>query len=59
MLSWLRYIVLVLILMVPVAVVDDIIGKIESTGWRYSIRIVLLVVALAVVRLIPPPAPKS
>lgn len=56
MLSWLRYIVLILILLVPIAAVDDVIGNIESITWRYTARVVLLVFALAFVRLIPPPA---
>lgn len=56
MLSWLRYLVMVLLLMVPAAVVDDIIGNIESIGWRYTTRVFLLLVSLAVIRLIPPPA---
>lgn len=59
MLSWLRYIVLILILLVPIAAVDDVIGNIESITWRYTARVVLLVLALAFVRLIPPPVKSS
>lgn len=59
MLSWLRYIVLILILLVPAAAVDDVIGSIESIGWRYTARVLLLVVALAFVRLIPPPVKRN
>lgn len=55
MLSWLRYLTLVLILLVPIAAVDDVIGGIESIGWRYTIRVLLLIVALTFVRFIPPP----
>jgi len=56
MLSWTRYFFMILLLMVPAAVVDDTIGNIESIGWRYTTRVLLLIVSLAVVRLIPPPA---
>jgi hypothetical protein len=55
MLSWLRYLTLVLILLVPTAAVDDVIGGIEQVGWRYTARVLLLVVALTFIRLIPPP----
>lgn len=55
MMSWIRYLLLVLILLVPVAAVDDVIGTIESIGTRYTIRLVLLIFALVVIRLIPQP----
>lgn len=55
MLSWLRYFILVLIIMIPIVVIDDVIGNIETIGWRFTVRVLLLVVALAVIRLIPPP----
>ena len=56
MLSWTRYLFMILLLMVPVAVVDDTIGNIESIDWRYTARLLLLLISLAVVRLIPAPA---
>ncbi len=59
MLSWLRYLTLVLILLVPTAAVDDVLGGIESIGWRYTARVLLLIVALAFIRLIPPPVKSS
>jgi|GEM_PF-4210219 len=55
MISWLRYVSLILILLVPIAAVDDIIGNIESIGTRYVLRLLMLIVALSVIRLIPPP----
>ena len=55
MLSWLRYLTLVLILLVPTAAVDDVIGGIESIAWRYTARVLLLIIALAFIRLVPPP----
>ncbi|MDO8599773.1 MAG: hypothetical protein Q7S02_06735 [bacterium] len=53
--GWLRYVFLMLILLVPVVAVDDVIGNIESTGTRYTLRLLMLVFAFLVIRLIPKP----
>lgn len=53
--SWLRYILLILILLIPTSAVDDVVSTIESITWRYAVRLLLLFIALFVIRLIPPP----
>ena len=50
-----RYVVLLLILVIPAAAVDDVIGGLEATGIRYIIRVLWILLVFAVLRLIPKP----
>ncbi|MBI4434073.1 hypothetical protein HY632_04825 [Candidatus Uhrbacteria bacterium] len=59
MIGWLRYIVLVLIILIPITIFDDVVSGIEHMGTRFVVRLLLLLLGLNVVRLIPLPQPQS
>ncbi len=50
-----RYVLFLLILIIPAAAVDDVIGGLEATGLRYMVRVLWILIIFAVLRLIPPP----
>lgn len=54
--SMVRYVLFLLILVIPAAAVDDIIGGIEAAGWRYLVRIIWILFVFTVLSLIPRPA---
>lgn len=53
--GWFRFWLLIVILFVPVALVDNVIGAIASPWLTFVLRLVLLVLAFAVARLTPVP----
>lgn len=48
-----RYILFLLILIIPAAAVDDAIGGIESFSIRYPLRVLWILVVFAVLRIVP------
>ena len=48
-----RYILFLLILIVPAAAVDDAIGSIESFGIRYALRVLWILIVFMVLRIVP------
>ncbi|MBI2483451.1 hypothetical protein HYV74_04740 [Candidatus Uhrbacteria bacterium] len=55
MLGWLRYVVLVFIILIPITIFDDVVSGIEHGGIRFAVRLLVLLLGLNVVRLIPLP----
>lgn len=58
MLKWLAYIVLVSIILVPIAIIDGVIGRISHNGWEFLVRMLVLFLALKIITFIPPPRKK-